>query len=101
MYKGFRILSCVSHDFHLDIDRDVSTAYCRSSLRDSVELLSRTTTVVVGDWCILNFAHGGWVSIQSMCKTLSKDIKHKSLYYLLIVQDKINLQLSKIASYFI
>ena len=31
-------------------DRDVSTEYCRSSLGDSVKLLSRTTTVVVGDW---------------------------------------------------
>ena len=31
----------LSHDCHIDIDRDVSTAYCRSSLGDSVDLLSR------------------------------------------------------------
>ena len=86
------LLYFVSHDC------DVSTAYCRSSLSDSVELLSRTTTVVVGDWCFRNFAHRWWDSIQSMCITLGTDIEQKSLYYSLIMQDKINLQLSKIAS---
>ena len=34
-----------SHDCHLDIDRDVSTAHCRSSSDDGVDLLSRTTFV--------------------------------------------------------
>ena len=61
------VLSFVSR-FHFDIDRDVSTAHCRSSLGDSVDLLSRTicTTVVVIDWCITNLAHGWWVSVQSI-----------------------------------
>ena len=31
----------LSHDCYIDIDRDVSTAYYRSSLGDSVDLLSR------------------------------------------------------------
>ena len=45
-----------SYESCLDIDRGVSTAYCRSSLGDNVELLSGTisTTVVVSDWCITN-----------------------------------------------
>ena len=30
----------LSHDCHIDIDRDVSTAYCGSSAGDSVYLLS-------------------------------------------------------------
>ena len=61
------VLSFVSR-FHFDIDRDVSTAHCRSSSGDSVDLLSRTicTTVVVIDWCITNLAHGWWVSVQSI-----------------------------------
>ena len=37
-------------------------------------------------------------SIRNMCKTLWTDIEHKSLYYLLIMQNKVNFQLSKIAS---
>ena len=39
------------HVRHFDIDRDVSTADCRSSSGDSVDLLSRNrcTTVVVSD----------------------------------------------------
>ena len=55
----------LSHDCHLDIDRDVSTAHCRSSSGDIVDLLSRTicTTLVVSDWGITN--HGWWFSIQS------------------------------------
>ena len=58
----------LSHDCHIDIDRDISTAYCRSSSRVSVDLLSRTicTTMVVSDWCITNLAHCWWVSIQSI-----------------------------------
>ena len=42
----------LSHDCHLDIDRDVSTAHCRSSSGDIVDLLSRTicTTLVLSDW---------------------------------------------------
>ena len=57
-----------SHDCNFDIDRDVSTAHCRSSSGDGVDLLSRTifTTVVVSDWCITNLALGRWVSIQSI-----------------------------------
>jgi len=57
----------LSHDCNFDIDRDVSTAHCRSSSGDGVDLLSWTifTTVVVSDWCITNFALGRWVSIQS------------------------------------
>ena len=63
-----------------------------------VDVRVNKPTVVVDDWCITNFAHGWWVSIRNMCKTLWTDIEHKSLYYLLIMQDKVNLQLSKIAS---
>ena len=65
VYKGFSFYR-LSNDCHFDIDRDVSTAHCRSSSGDSVDLLSRTicTTVVVGDWCITNLAHSWWVSIQ-------------------------------------
>ena len=37
--KGF--VNRLSHDCHIDIDRDVSTAYCRSLSDDSVCLLSR------------------------------------------------------------
>ena len=37
--KGF--VHRLSHDCLIDIDRDVSTAYCRSSLGNSVDLLSR------------------------------------------------------------
>ena len=52
-HKDF--VSRLSHGCHIDIDRDVSTAYCKSSSGDSaVDSLSRTicTTVVVSDWCI-------------------------------------------------
>ena len=64
--KGLVLL--FSHDCHNDIDRDVSTAHCRSPSGDIVDLLSQTicTTVVVSDWCITNLAHGWWVSIQSI-----------------------------------
>ena len=53
VYKGFSLLF-VSR-LSLDIDRDVSTAHCRSSSGDSVDSLSRTicTTVVVSNWCTL------------------------------------------------
>ena len=64
IFKGFNFI--VSHDCHFDIDRDISTAHCRSSSGDSVNVLSRTvcTTVVVSDWCITNLANGWWVSIH-------------------------------------
>ena len=54
--------------FVFDIDRNISTAHCRSSSGNSVDLLSRTicTTVVVSDWSITNVARGWWVSIQSI-----------------------------------
>ena len=60
------LVNRLSHDFHFDIDCNVSTALCRSSSGNSVDLLSWTicTTVVVSDWCIMNLAHGLWVSIQ-------------------------------------
>ena len=46
--------SCVyrlSHDCHLNIDCNISTAHCRSSSGDSVDLLGETifTTMVVHD----------------------------------------------------
>ena len=49
--KGL-VIYHLSHDCHFDIDRDVSTANCRSSSGDSVDSLIRTicTTVVVSDW---------------------------------------------------
>ena len=42
---------CLTPDCHIDFNRDVLTAYCRSSSGDSVDLLSRTvyTTVIVSD----------------------------------------------------
>ena len=51
--KGF--FYHLSHDCHLDIDPNIFAVYCRSSLGDSVDLLSRTscTAMVVGDWCII------------------------------------------------
>ena len=53
---------------HMEIDREVSNAYCRSSSGDNVDLLSRTfhTTVVVSDWCITNRAHRWWISIRGI-----------------------------------
>ena len=53
---------------HIETDRDVSNAYCRSSSGDHVDLLTRTfyTTVVVSDWCITNRAYRWWVSIQGI-----------------------------------
>ena len=65
-----RKMGCVnrlSHDCHIDIVRDVSTAYYRSSSGDSVDLLSRTictTMVVIVTDVFTNLAHGWWVSIQ-------------------------------------
>ena len=38
-----RFVYRLSHDCHIDIDRDVSTAYCRPSSGDSVDFLRRTT----------------------------------------------------------
>ena len=42
----------LSHDCHLDIDHDVSTAHCRSSSGNSVVLLSTTicTNMVVSNF---------------------------------------------------
>ena len=48
--KGF--VYRLSYDCHLDIDRDVSNAYYKSSSGDRVNQL------VVGDWCFRNLAHG-------------------------------------------
>ena len=45
----------LSHDCHFDIDRDVSTAHCRSC-----------TIVVVSDWCITSLAHGRWVRSKAL-----------------------------------
>ena len=61
----------LSHDCNFDIDRDVSTAHCRSSSGDGVDLVSPQygpifATVVVSDWCINNLALGRWVLIQSI-----------------------------------
>ena len=58
------LVNRLSPDCHIGIDRDVSTAYCRSSSGDGVDSLSRTicTTVVVSDWCITILAHAWWVS---------------------------------------
>ena len=70
LIKG--LISSFVSQCHFDIDRDVSTAHCRSSSGDSVDLLSRTicTTMVVSDWCITNLANGWWVSIQSIVGTV-------------------------------
>ena len=58
----------LSHDCHFDIDRDVSTAHCRSPSGDCFNLLSRTicNTVVVS-WCLIGVSRtslmvGGFVS---------------------------------------
>ena len=64
----------LSHDCHLDIDRDVSTAYCRSSSGNSVVLLSTTicTNMVVSDFVL-----------QSITK--DRDIKQNALIFKKIV----------------
>ena len=63
--KGF--VNRLSHNFHIDIDCDILTAYCtRSSSGDNGNLLSRTiiyNTTVVSDQCIKNPAYGWCVSI--------------------------------------
>ena len=58
----------LSHNCHLDIGCDVLTANCRSSSGDSIDFLWRTisTTTVVSDWYIINFAYSWWLSIQSI-----------------------------------
>ena len=58
------LVNRLSPDCHIDIDRDVSTAYCRSSLDDGVDSLSTTicTTMVISDWCITILAHAWQVS---------------------------------------
>lgn len=40
------VVNSLPSDCHLDIDRHVSTAYCRCSLGDVVDLLSRTINFV-------------------------------------------------------
>ena len=58
VYKGF---SHLSGDCHFDIDRDVLTTHCRSSLGDSVDSLSRTIIIIIiiiSDTPITN-NHGG------------------------------------------
>ena len=64
----------LSHDCHLDIDRDVSTAHCRSSSGNSVVLLSTTicTNMVVSDFVL-----------QSITK--DRDIKQNALIFKKIV----------------
>ena len=42
VFKIRGLVYSFSHDCLFDIDRDVSTAHCRSSSGDSVDLLSRT-----------------------------------------------------------
>ena len=62
-----RFAYLLKHDSHLGIDQDVSTAYCRSSSGDSVDLpLNGTisTTTVASDWCITNLTHGWRVLIR-------------------------------------
>ena len=39
------VVNSLPSECHLDIDRHVSTAYCRCSLGDVVDLLSRTINV--------------------------------------------------------
>ena len=53
--EGF--VNRLSHDCHLDIERGVSTANCRSSSGDKVDLLSRTicSTLVVSSWMVGGF----------------------------------------------
>ena len=55
--KGF--VNRLSHDCHLDIERNVSTAHCAGpSLGDKVDLLGRTicSTVVVSSWMVAGFS---------------------------------------------
>ena len=55
----------MSHNSHLDIDRDILIKY-RVSSDSSVDLLSGTVIlfiVVVSDWCIMNLDHGWWINI--------------------------------------
>ena len=63
--KGF--VNSLPSDCHLDIDHHVSTAYCRGSSGDGVDLLSRTicTTMVVSDLCIMNLAYYCAVKMQN------------------------------------
>ena len=50
--KGF--VNRLSHDCHIDIDRNVSTACCRSSSGNTVDLLRRTIcTAMVGNIFII------------------------------------------------
>ena len=52
VFKGF--INRLSHDCHIDIDRNVSTACCRFSSGNSVDLLRRTIcTAMVGTIIII------------------------------------------------
>ena len=56
---SWNILFIVDNNCHIDIDRDISTAYCRPSSGTSVDLLSRSNYLYHhGCWCITNLAHG-------------------------------------------
>ena len=70
----------LSHDCHLDIDRDVSTVYCKSS---SVAGGAIYTTVIVSDWCITDLAYCWWVSIQSIVGIIRGE-DCSCIYYLFI-----------------
>ena len=59
VYKGCSL--SLSYDCQFDIDRDVSTAHCRFSSGDSVDLLS----LIICNTLVVS-AHGWWVSIQSI-----------------------------------
>ena len=47
------VVNSLPSDCHLDIDRHVSTAYCRCSLGDVVDLLSRTIIFFVPPWLLV------------------------------------------------
>ena len=64
----------LSHDCHLDVDHDVSTAHCRSSSGNSVVLLS---TTICTNMVVSNFV------LQSITK--DRDIKQNALIFKKIV----------------
>jgi len=70
----------LSHHCQLDIKREVSTAFCRSSSGNSVILLSTTicTNMVVSDRCITSLAQGCWFcSIQRIIVGIIRGGKFK------------------------
>ena len=64
----------LSHDRHFVIDRDVSTALCRSSSGDRVDLLSRTDLY----HHFQRFPHGGF----SLCDFAYSCLKLKPIHKL-------------------